>query len=101
MNPIAYTGLVTIIVAVISVVGTGWYGRRPQNISGAREITESALLLIQPQSERITELVASVDKMSRQVDHLTNKIIRLESHVDVLVRQIVDMGAEPKTLENL
>ena len=99
MNPIVYTGVATIVVALVSVVGTGWYARRPQEISGAKEITESALLLIQPQSERITELIASVERMGRQVDQLTTKIIRLERHVDVLVTQIVDMGAEPAKLE--
>ncbi len=99
MSPPVYTAIATVIVASIITFGGWLVGRRPNEISGAKEITESALLLVEPQSARIQDLIAAVDGMSVQVDNLSTKIMKLERHVDILSAQIISMGAVPAQLE--
>jgi len=91
--------IVTAVLSLLTIIGGGLWGFKRNNISGAKEVTESALLLIKPQHDRIAQLICSVDMMSSQVDALTSKIMRLERHVDVLTNQIVSMGATPAPLE--
>lgn len=92
--------IITIIVAAITTVGAGVWGAKRNNISGAKEVTESALLLIKPQSERINELIAAVDDMSTTVSLLQIQIEMLETHVESLSKQIISLGHTPVTWEN-
>jgi len=97
MNPAAVIaasvlGLLTVIAGLI-------WGRSRESISGAREITESALLLVEPQSERISELIVAVGSLSGQVASLNKKIVQLELHISELSNQLIELGHTPVNAE--
>lgn len=89
--------VVTAIISLVTVIGGGFWGFRRNNISGAKEVTESALLLIKPQNDRITMLTASVDQMAESIKALQFQIVELETHITALSDQIVDLGHVPTT----
>lgn len=89
--------IITAFIGLLTVVGGGVWGFRRNNISGAKEVTESALLLIQPQNDRITHLTSAVDEMSASILLLQQQIIDLEHHITALSEQIVDLGHVPQT----
>ena len=89
--------IVTAIISLVTVIGGGVCGFKRNNISGAKEVTESALLLIKPQNERITALTLAVDQMSESIKSLQFQIVELETHITALSDQIVDLGHVPTT----
>ncbi len=90
---------VAVITAAISVLTVGigglWTFKR-NNISGAAEITDAALSLVKPQSQRIQELSESVDAMTIAVKALRLQIVELETNVHALTAQIIELGHEPR-----
>jgi hypothetical protein len=101
MIPAIYTAIGTIIVAVLSVGGAGLFSRKRGNISGAKEITESALLLVAPQTSQIKSLITSVNELSASIEQLRCKVSGLERHIDVLTNQLISLGHTPARLETL
>ena len=87
--------IVTAIIALLTSAVGGVWSWKKNNISGAREVTESALMLIQPQSERINELIQAVEKLDGHVHRLQGKIYTLEQHIDLLANQIISLGHTP------
>tara|TARA_R110002074_G_scaffold267985_2_gene440169 strand:+ start:568 stop:864 length:297 start_codon:yes stop_codon:yes gene_type:complete len=85
-------GLLTVIAGLV-------WGKSRESISGAREITESALLLVEPQSVRILELTAAVEKLAGQVSQLNTKIVQLELHITDLSKQLIELGHTPVIAE--
>ena len=87
--------IVTVVVGLLTVAVGGLWSLKRENISGAKEVTESALLLIQPQSQRITELTEAVNKMVVTVQHLQLQVEILEDHIESLSKQIIELGHTP------
>lgn len=91
--------IVTSVVGLLSVVAGLVWGRSRESISGAREITESALLLVGPQTARISELTAAVGTLASQVSQLNMKIVQLELHITDLSKQLIELGHTPVIAE--
>lgn len=90
--------IVTAVIGLMTVVGGGMWSFKRSSISGAKEVTESALLLIQPQNDRITILVASVKHLNASVNRLSLQVEHLEDHITSLSEQIVELGEVPRPL---
>jgi hypothetical protein len=97
MNPAAI--IATSLLGLLTVLAGLIWGRSRESISGAREITESALLLVEPQSERISELTLAVSALSGQVASLNMKIVQLELHISELSNQLIELGHTPVNAE--
>ena len=89
--------IVTAVLSLLTIIGGGLWGFKRNNISGAKEVTESALQLIKPQHDRIAQLTTSVDLMAESIKALQVQITDLELHITALSDQIVDLGHVPRT----
>lgn len=89
--------IVTAGISLLTIIVGGIWGFKRNNISGAKEVTESALQLIKPQHDRIAQLTTSVDLMAESIKVLQFQITELELHITSLSDQIVDLGHVPIT----
>ena len=87
--------LATIIVALLTLAGGGIWTIKRNSISGAKEVTQSALMLIDPQRERIADLMQSVVELKQEMTVLVAQVEKLQSHVSLLSQQIIDLGHTP------
>jgi hypothetical protein len=88
-------------IAIISALIGGIFGRRRGNISGAKEITDAALLLVTPQTSQIKHLITSVDELSASIEELRRKVGGLERHIGILTNQLISLGHTPARLDIL
>ena len=73
---------------VLTAIVTGLFVVKRNSISGARELVEAAILLIEPQTEQMEGLFIAVSELKAEVRALSD-------HVDALSAQIISLGAIP------
>jgi hypothetical protein len=84
-----------VVLVILTLAFAGIWASRRDNISGAKEVTDAALLLITPQSDRISELTAAVVVLNESIDALTHMVVGLEANVKSLSAQVVSLGHTP------
>jgi hypothetical protein len=87
--------IVSVALIILTLTTAGIWAARRDRISGAKEVTDAALLLIKPQSERISALTDAVTEMSESIDVLKRLVVGLEQNVKSLSEQIVALGHTP------
>ena len=73
---------------VLTALVTGLFVVRRNSISGAKELVEAAILLVEPQTEQMAGLVLAISELNAEVNALS-------VHVDALSAQIISLGAIP------
>jgi hypothetical protein len=86
---------VAVALVIFSLATAGIWASRRDNISGAKEVTDAALLLITPQSDRISALTDVVAEMGESIDVLKSMVAGLGLNVRSLSAQIVALGHTP------
>ena len=73
---------------VLTALVTGLFVVKRNSISGAKELVEAAILLVEPQTEQMAGLVLAISELKAEVNALS-------VHVDALSAQIISLGAIP------
>jgi hypothetical protein len=73
---------------VLTSIITGLFVVKRNSISGAKELVEAAILLVEPQTEQMAGLVLAISELKAEVNALS-------VHVDALSAQIISLGAIP------
>lgn len=73
---------------VLTALVTGLFVVKRNSISGAKELVEAAILLVEPQTEQMAGLVLAISELKAEVN-------ALRVHVDALSAQIISLGAIP------
>jgi hypothetical protein len=87
--------IVTIALAFVTATTAGIWGLKRNNISGAKEITEAAVMLVTPQLDKIIELNEAIQSLSKTVGILKIQVGTLEVYVASLSEQIISLGHTP------
>jgi hypothetical protein len=80
--------IVTIALAFVTATTAGIWGLKRNNISGAKEITEAAVMLVTPQLDKIIELNEAIQSLSETVGILKIQVASLSE-------QIISLGHTP------
>lgn len=86
--------IVTIALAFVTATTAGIWGLKRNNISGAKEITEAAVMLVTPQLDKIIELNEAIELLSETVGILKIQVASLSEQIISLGHTPVNFGVK-------
>jgi hypothetical protein len=86
--------IVTIALAFVTATTAGIWGSKRNNISGAKEITEAAVMLVTPQLDKIIELNEAIELLSETVGILKIQVASLSEQIISLGHTPVNFGVK-------
>lgn len=99
-------GIITAIIGVLGVVVggviAGLFARRKTRSDAAGAITDAAVKLVQPLTDRVDTLEKkdceqdkTIDLLTYKLDRYAKRVIYLMGGIETLIRQIKDAGCLP------